>query len=49
MFNDTKMDTIFINCKISKTSNPHRVLHNLIDKTNLKRICKNVALSKLRI
>ena len=49
MFNDTKMDTIFINCKNSKTFNTHRVLHNLIDKTNLKRICKNVALSNLRI
>ena len=30
------MNTIFINFKISKTSNTHRLLFNLSDKINLK-------------
>ena len=34
---DTKMDTIFMNSRNSKTSDPHRLLLNLADKTNLKR------------
>ena len=29
------MDTIFINSENSKTSDPHRLLLNLTDKTNL--------------
>ena len=43
------MDTIFINSKNSKTSDPHRLLLNLLDKTNLKREDKYVALSSLSI
>ena len=37
------MDTIFMNSKTSKTSEPHRLLINLSDKTNLKRSDKYVA------
>ena len=33
----------------SKTSDPHRLLHNLSDKINLKRSDKYVALSNLII
>ena len=43
------MDTIFINSENSKTSEPHRLLLNLSDKTNLKRSDKYVALSNLSI
>ena len=43
------MDTIFINSKNSKTSEPHRLLLNLLDKVNLKRGDKYVALSNLSI
>ena len=43
------MDTIFINSKISKTSNPHRLLLNLSDKINLKQSDKYAALSNLNI
>ena len=39
------MDTIFMNCKNNKTSDPHRLLLNLTDKINLKRSDKYVALS----
>ena len=38
------MDTIFMNSKNSKTSDPHRQLLNLSDKLNLKRSDKYVAL-----
>ena len=31
------MNTIFMNSKNSKTSNTHRLLLNLTDKTNLRR------------
>ena len=31
------MNTIFMNSKNSKTSGPHRLLHNLTDKINLKK------------
>ena len=41
------MDTIFMNSENSKTSNPHRLLLNLLDKINLKRGDKYVALSNL--
>ena len=34
------MDTIFMNSKNSKTSEPHRWLPNLADKINLKRTDK---------
>ena len=38
------MDTIFMNSKNNKTLDPHRLLLNLIDKINLKRSGKYVAL-----
>ena len=44
-----RMDTIFMNSENSKTSDPHRLLLNLTDKTKLKRSDKYVALSNLSI
>ena len=43
------MDTIFMKSEKSKTSAPHRLLLNLLDKINLKRSEKYVALSNLSI
>ena len=43
------MDTIFINSKNDKTSDPHRLLLNLSDKIDLKGSDKCVALSNLSI
>ena len=43
------MDTIFMNSKNSRTSDPHRLLLNLTYKINLKRSNKYVALSNLNI
>ena len=43
------MDTIFMNSKNIKISDPHRLFLNLIDKRNLNKIYKNVALSNLSI
>ena len=43
------MDTIFMNSKNSKKSDPHKILFNLSDKMNLKRSNKFVALSNLSI
>ena len=43
------MDTIFMNFKNSKTSDPHKLLLNLPSKINLKRSDKYVALSNLSI
>ena len=43
------MDTIFTNSKNTKTSNPHRSLLKLLDKIDLKRNDKYVALSNLSI
>ena len=43
------MNTIFMNFKDSNTSDPHRVLLNLIDKMDFKRQCKYIALSNLSI
>ena len=43
------MDTIFINSGYSKTSDSHKLLLNLLDKTNLKRSEKYFALSNLSI
>ena len=43
------MNTIFVNSKNSKTCDPHRAVFNLLDKINLKRKDKQVALSILRI
>ena len=40
-----RMDTIFINSWNSKTSDPHRPLLKLLDKINLKRSDKCVALA----
>ena len=44
-----EQNTIFVNFKNSKTSGAHRLLLNLTDKINLKRIDKYVALSNLSI
>ena len=43
------MDTIFMNFENSKTFDPHRLLLNLLNKINLKRSDKYVALSNLNI
>ena len=43
------MDTIFINSENSKTSDPQKLLLNLLDKINIKRNYKSVALSNLSI
>ena len=43
------MDTLFMNSGNGKKSKPHRLLLNLLDKTNLKRSDKYVALSNLSI
>ena len=48
MYN-TKMDTIFMNSKNSKTFDPHRLLLNFTDKINLKISDKYVFLSNLNI
>ena len=43
------MNTIFMNSKKSKTSDPHRLLLNLTDKVNLRRKDKYIPLSSLSI
>ena len=43
------MDIIFINSDNTKTSEPHVLIHKLIDKLDLRRGEKNVALSNLSI
>ena len=43
------MDTIFMNFEDSKTSGPPRLLVNVLDKINLKRSDKYVALSNHNI
>ena len=43
------MDTIFMNSRNSKTSHSYILLLNLLDKINLKRSDKYVALSNLSI
>ena len=43
------MNTIFINSKNSKTSDPHRLLLNLLDKIDLKWSDRYVALSNFSI
>ena len=45
----TKTNTIFMNSENSKTSDPHRILLNLTDKTDLRGKGKYIALSNLRI
>ena len=42
------MDTIFMNSKNSKPSDPHRLLLNLTDKIDLRRKDKYIALSNIR-
>ena len=42
-----RMDTTFMNSRNSNTSDPHKLLHNLSDKIDLKRSAKYVALSNL--
>ena len=43
------MDTIFINSKTSEKSDPHRLLLNVTDKTDIRRNEKYIALSNLSI
>ena len=43
------MNAIFMNSENSKTSDTHRLLLNLLDKINLKRIDKHIALANLSI
>ena len=43
------MNTIFMNSKSSKTSDPHRLLLNLGDKIDLRRKDKYIALLNLSI
>ena len=43
------METFFINTKNSKTSEPHRLKYNLIDKLDFKNPNKNMALASLSI
>ena len=43
------MNTIFVNSKNNKTSDPHRLLLNLTDKIDLKRKNKYIAFSNLSI
>ena len=43
------MDIIFMDSEISKTSDSNRLILNLIDKMNLKRSNKYIALSDLSI
>ena len=43
------MNTIFMNSKNSKTSDPHRLLHNLTDRIDLGRKDKYIAPSNLSI
>ena len=44
-----KMDTIFINSKNSKTSEPYVLILKLTDKLDLRRSEKSIALSNLSI
>ena len=43
------MDTIFMNSKNSKTSEPHLLILMLTDKLDLRRSEKSIALSNLSI
>ena len=43
------METFFMNTKNSKTSEPHRFKYDLIDKLDLKKTNKNIALGSLSI
>ena len=48
-YNTIFMDTLFMNSKNSKTSDPDRLLPNISDKINLKRSDKYVTLSNYSI
>ena len=43
------MDTTLMNSRISKTSDPHKILFNISDNIDLKRSDQYVALSYLSI
>ena len=43
------METFFMNTKNSKTSEPHRLKYDLIDKLDLKNLNKNMVLGSLSI
>ena len=43
------MNTLFMNCENSKTSDPHRFSFNLPDKKKMKKNDKYAALSNLNI
>ena len=43
------MNSVFMNSKNSRISDPHRLLLNLTDKINLKKIDQYVALSNLSV
>ena len=49
VYDTYKMETFFMNTKNSKTSEPHRLKYNLIDKLDLKNPNKNMALASLSI
>ena len=49
MVYNTKMNTILMNSKNSKTSDPHRLPLNLTDKINLKTSDDYITLSSLSI
>ena len=49
MVYNTKVNTILMNSKNSKTSDPHRLSLNLTDKINLKTSDDYIALSSLSI
>ena len=43
------MNTTFLNSENTTTSDPHKVVLNLADKMNLKKVDKCIALSRLSI
>ena len=49
VYDTYKMNTFFMNTKNSKTSEPHKLKFNLIDKLDLKNPNKNMALASLSI
>ena len=48
-YNTIFMDTIFMNSKNSKTSDPHRLVFNFSDKIDLDKSRKYVSVSNLSI
>ena len=49
VYDSYKMETSFMNTKNSENSEPHRLKYNLIDKLDLKKLNKNMALASLSI